>query len=114
MPPRDMSRVLDSGHVRLSEERSAGLGARAVRTPRGVGDLAELTRDEVCGLLADVHRVVANPLEAARDGDHAQAPLETLGIGAEREHLADDAPVRAVDQLVQLDERFGGLDIALR
>ena len=36
---------------------------------RGVGELAELGGYEERGLLADVDGVVADPLEAARDGD---------------------------------------------
>ena len=56
-------------------------------------------------LLADVDGMVSDPLETAGDGDHPQPPLEPRRIGAEGEHLADDAAVRAVDQLVEVDER---------
>ena len=51
---------------------AAGLGRLACgdaerRSPlvRGVGELAELAGDEVCGLLTDVDGVVSDPLEAA-------------------------------------------------
>ena len=81
---------------------------------RGVRELAELARDEVRRLLADVDRVVADPLEAAGDDDHAQPPLALSGVAAELEHVLDDAPVRSVDQLVEVDEALGPLDVALR
>ena len=81
---------------------------------RGVRELAELASDEERGLLADVDRVVADPLEAARDDDHAEAPFAELGVAAEREDVADDPPVGAVDQLVEIDERLGSGGIAVR
>ena len=81
---------------------------------RRVGELAELAGDEVRGLLADVDGVVADPLEAARDEDHPQPPLALLRLVPDVEQAADDAAVRAVDQLVELDERLGPLEIALR
>ena len=37
------------------------------RLVRGVGELLEAAADEVGGLLADVHRVVADSLQTARD-----------------------------------------------
>ena len=74
------------------------------RAARRVRELAELAGDEVGGLLADVDRVVADPLEAPRDDDHAQAPLPKRGVVPEREHVLDNAPVAAVDELVQVVE----------
>ena len=62
--------------------------------------------DQVGRLLADVDGVVADPLEAAGDDQHPQAPLALVGVVAERDHLLDRAAVRAVDQLVELDERL--------
>jgi arsenate reductase (thioredoxin) len=41
---------------------------------RGVRELAELAADEEGRLLPDVDRVIADPLEAAGDEEHAQAP----------------------------------------
>ena len=81
---------------------------------RGVRELTELARDEVRGLLADVDCVVADPLEAAGDDDHPEPPLAELGVVAELEHVLHDAPVRAVDQLVQVDEALGAGDVAFR
>src|SRR5207245_2523677 len=40
-----------------------------------VRELAELARDEVGRLLADVDGVVADPLQAARDEQHPEPPL---------------------------------------
>ena len=60
----------------------------------GVRELAELAGDEVGRLLADVDRVVADPLQAAGDEEHAQAPLALVGVAAEVEHVAHDPPVR--------------------
>jgi uncharacterized membrane protein YbhN (UPF0104 family) len=79
---------------------------------RGVRELAELARDEVRRLLADVHRVVADPLDAARDDDHPQPPLVPALVAREAEHVADDAPVGAVDQLVEIDEPLRPGDVA--
>jgi uncharacterized membrane protein YbhN (UPF0104 family) len=89
--------------------RRLGLGLPVVR---GVREFAELARHEVRRLLADVHRVVADPLDAARDDDHPQAPFVPALVAGEAQHVADDAPVRAVDQLVEVDEPLGALGIA--
>ena len=80
---------------------------------RGVRELAELAGDEVRGLLADVDGVISDPLQAARDDDHPQAPLADLGVGPEVEEALDDPPVRAVDQLVEVDEALGAGEVAL-
>ena len=56
--------------------------------------------------------MVADPLEAARDEDHPQAPLPGLDLMTEIEQAVDDPPVRAVDQLVQLEQRLGGNAVA--
>ena len=100
---RESSRRDRAGAARASREASAprrlGMGR--------VGELAELAGDEVGGLLADVDGVVADPLEAARDDQHAQAPLARASSPPMLEHLLDGAAVRAVDQLVELDERLG-------
>ena len=42
---------------------------------RGVRELAEAPRHEIRGLLGDVDRVVADPLEGPRHEDHVDAPL---------------------------------------
>src|SRR5207302_11221827 len=87
--------------------RERGLGPGSVR------ELAELARHEVGGLLADVDRVVADPLQAARDEEHAQAPLVRDRVPGQLEDAVDGAAVDAVDQLVELDERRRRLDVAL-
>ena len=79
---------------------------------RRVGELAELPRHEVRDPLADVDGVVADPLDRTRDQDHPQPPLAHRRIGAELQQVPDDAPVGAVDQLVEIDERLGPGEIA--
>ena len=85
----------------------------ALLVVRGVGELAELAGDEVCGLLADVDGVVTDPLEAARDEDHPQTPLPLLELMPHVEQPVDDPAVRAVDQLVELEERLCRDPVAL-
>ncbi len=80
---------------------------------RGVGELGELAGHEERRLLADVDRVVADALEAARDRDLAHTPLERLGVVHVTEHLVEHLPVRAVDELVELVQRAGLLHVAL-
>src|SRR5438045_9505034 len=77
-----------------------------------ISELAELPGDEEGRLLADVDGVVADPLEAAGDEDHAQPPLTLGDVHAEVEHAFDGAAVRTIDQLVEVDERRGSLEIA--
>ena len=52
---------------------------------RGVLELAEQAGDHEGGLLADVHRVVADPLDAARDEHHVHRPLARVGVVADLE-----------------------------
>ena len=49
-----------------------GRSALALRGVRGVAELAELAGDEIDDLLADVHGVVADPLDTTRDDEHPQ------------------------------------------
>ena len=65
-------------------------------------------------LLADVDRAVADPLDRPRDDDHAQPPLAQLGLGHDVHEALDEAPVGAVDQLVELDEALRAVQIAAR
>ena len=51
---------------------------------RGVAELAELARDQVRDLLADVDRVVADSLDTARDDQHPQTVLTLLRRVAQR------------------------------
>ena len=85
---------------------------RGFAAVRGVRELAELARHQVRRLLADVDRVVADALEAARDDDHAQAPLAQGLVAAELQHVRDDAAVGPVDQLVEVDQHLRARDVA--
>ncbi len=58
--------------------------------------------------------MVAEALEAAGDDDHAQPPLALRLVTADRQHVPDEPAVGAVDELVELYERFGGRQIAFR
>ena len=79
---------------------------------RSVRELAELSRDQEGGLLADVDCVIADPLEAAGDEDHPQSPFALGDVAAEVEHALDRTAVGTVDQLVEIDEGRGSLEIA--
>ena len=57
--------------------------------------------------------MVADPLEAARDHDHAHPPLAHALVAPQFEQVADDAPVAPIDQLVEIGQRLGRGDIAL-
>src|SRR5438132_11725083 len=92
-------------HRRPAAGRDSGLTRLDVLRMGRIGELAKLARDQVRRLLADVHGVVADPLEAARDGEHAEPPLELLWIPSELEHVLDCAAVCTIDQLVEIDER---------
>src|SRR6476659_11185893 len=87
--------------------------ACALGRVRGVAELAELAGDEVRDLLADVDRVVADPLDTTRDDEHAQAVLALRSGVAEREHVVGRVAVRAVDQIVEVDERRRLVGVAL-
>ena len=79
---------------------------------RGVGELAELGREQVRRLLADVDGAVADPLDRPRHDDHPQAPLAELRLGHHVDEPLDEAAVGAVDQLVELDEALGAGEVA--
>ena len=108
VPNRDVATVRDREVADLED----GLAVRDALIAV-VGELAELAGDEVRGLLADVDGVVADPLEAARDEDHPQPPLPLLELVPDVEQPVDDPPVRAVDQLVELEQRLGRDPVAL-
>ena len=52
---------------------------------RGVLELAEQAGDDEGGLLADVHGIVADPLDAARHQHHVHRPLALIGVVADLE-----------------------------
>ncbi len=93
------------GSGRASTSRSAEPPcARESPTRCDASVSSELAGDEVGDLLADVDRVVADPLDAARDDEHAQTVLALRLRVAEGEHVVDRAAVGAVDQVVQIGE----------
>ena len=57
--------------------------------------------------------MVADPLEGTRDDDHPQAVLPHLRVAAELENARDDPAVRAVDELVEVDEGLGPFEVAV-
>src|SRR5947209_16208882 len=63
----------------------------------GVGELAKESRDDERHLLADVHRVVADPLQRAGDEDHVHRPLTRVVVLADLDRHAEDLAVEAVD-----------------
>ncbi len=81
---------------------------------RGIGELAELTGHEEGGLLADVHGVVSDALEAPSDGDLAHAPLERLGVVDVAEHLVEHLSIRPVDEIVELVDPTRLRDVSRR
>ena len=99
---------------RVASSTPGSLDRRAYAGCEASRELAELAGHEVGDLLADVDGVVADPLDAAGDDEHPQAVLALLRRVAEREHVLDRVAVRAVDQLVELDERLRLLGVARR
>src|SRR6266516_585573 len=95
-----------------SSNDEAPASPRALSEVRCISELAELAGDQEGRLLADVDGVVADPLETARDEDHPQPPFPLGNVAAEVQHAPDGAAVRTIDQLVEVDERRGGLEIA--
>src|SRR6266566_7518131 len=89
------------------------LSGFARRGVRGVRELAKLGRQEVSRLLADVDGVVADALKSSRDDNHADTVLSHRWIAAKLENPLDDAPVRTVDELVEIDERFGPAEVSV-
>src|SRR5882724_226354 len=78
---------------------------------RGVRELAEFRGQEVCRLLPDVDSVVADALQGPGDDDHTKTVLPHRRVAAELEDALDDAPVRTVDELVEIHERFGASEV---
>src|SRR6266487_246068 len=95
----------------LSEVDGASLSGFARRGVRGVRELTELRRQEVGRLLADVDRMIADALQGTGDDHHAEAILPHLGVLAELQDALDDPPVRPIDELVEIDKRFGACKV---
>src|SRR5207247_2046708 len=80
---------------------------------RCVGELAELRGEQVRDLLTDVDRVIADSLQGAGHQHHPQPVLAHPRRLSELEDAPDHATIRAVDELVELDERLGALEVAI-
>src|SRR5437773_10261119 len=89
------------------------LSGFARRGVRGVRELAKLGRQEVSRLLADVDGVVADALKSSRDDNHAETVLPHRGVAAQLENPLDDTAVGTVDELIEIDERFGARKVSV-
>ena len=81
---------------------------------RGVLELAEQAGDDEGDLLADVDRVVADPLDRAGDEDHRHRPLAAVVVVADLERDPEDLLVEVVDDVVLADQVARHLDVAAR
>ena len=95
----------------MSMQAQIKRGGRELRM-RGVLELAEQAGDDEGGLLADVDRIVADPLDAARHEHHVHGPLALIGVVADLERAVEDLPVQPVDLVVLADEVPGHVDVA--
>src|ERR1035438_6179547 len=91
---------------------STPLPARGSARGRGARELPEQSGDDERDLLADVHGVVADPLQRARDEDHVHRPLARVGVLADLDRHAEDVTVQAVDLVILADDIFGQFDVA--
>ena len=82
---------------------------------RGVRELAEQPGDDERDLLADVDRVVADPLERARHHHHVHRPLARVDV-RRRSSIArwKTSRLSAVDLVVLAHEVLGQRDVAQR
>src|SRR4051794_34726589 len=60
---------------------------------RRVRELPEQARDDERGLLPDVHRVVADALQATGDEDHVHRPLAPVGVLSDVQRDLEDLAV---------------------
>src|SRR5688572_4475776 len=67
---------------------------------RGVRELAEQAGDHERDLLADVHRVVADPLQGAGHEHHRHRPLARVLVGPDLHRATEDLSIEGVDLLV--------------
>src|SRR5579872_365495 len=89
-------------------------GRSALGGARGVRELAEEPVYDERDLLADVHGVVADSLERARDERHVDRPLARVGVIADFDREAEDLAVEAVDLAVLAHEVLGERRVAPR
>src|SRR5215217_6750827 len=71
---------------------------------RGVGELAEQARHDERDLLADVDRVVADPLQRAGHEHHRHRPLAAILVGPDLDRPPEHLAVQRVDLLVLADQ----------
>src|SRR5215207_2407949 len=99
--------------ARSAEPSACGLRRSKLRV-RGVLELPEQTGDDEGGLLADVHGIVADSLDAARNEHHVHRPLAAVGIVADLEREVEDVAVEAIDLVVLADQILGELHVPPR
>ena len=71
---------------------------------RGVLELAEEPGDDEGDLLADVDRVVADPLDRPRRQQHRHRPLALVGVVADLQRQPEAVAVEVVDDVVLADQ----------
>ena len=79
---------------------------------RGVLELPEEPGDDEGDLLADVDRVVADPLDRPRRKQHRHRPFATVGIVADLQRQAEAVAVEVVDDVVLLHQVARHLHVA--
>ena len=67
---------------------------------RGVLELPEQTGDDEDGLLADVHGIVADPLDAASDQRHVHCPFARIGVVPDLQREVKHVAVETIDLVV--------------
>src|SRR3954447_25620091 len=79
-----------------------------------IRELPELSGEEEPHLFGDVDGVISDPLELAGDDVHAQAPVETIRIRAQRCGLLVHPHVQTVDGIVHLRQLQAELEFPSR
>ena len=79
----------------------------------GVGELAELARDQVGHALADIDGVVADSFQAMGDNDGVQTRLASLFVAAQRHDPSRQVTVLGVDHRVHRHEPFAAFGVPL-
>ena len=102
-PPARSTRAAPSHAEKLSREWYLTLAPPTARM-RGVLELPEQPRDDEGDLLADVDRVVADPLDRPRRQQHRHRPLALVGVVADLQRQAEALAVEVVDDVVLADQ----------
>src|SRR3954464_13889237 len=102
-----------SSTMRTWAGRSVGIRRRDRLDRVGsIRELPELSGEEEPHLFRDVDGMVSDPLELPGDDVHAQAPVEAIGIRAQRGDLLVHPPVQPIDGVVHLREPQTELEVA--